>query len=144
MSTHFIEFIDFEVEMGPDPTRAYFWPAANKRLTRLRPGYFPTQHDEIFLTLRGKKLKNFMLLGEIFQIFDYFKGIKKILKTHLFGFLYCAAPVWLNELMSSRNWRLLESIHYRTLRTVLKDYSKTLSKSTLNSFLGRAKPKQWM
>jgi len=43
--------------MGPDPTRAYFWP-----------GYFnsdPIRRD--FLDPKGKKLKNLMFLGEIFQ-----------------------------------------------------------------------------
>jgi len=51
----------------PDPTRAYFWPAV-KRPTRLRPGYFPTQPEEIFFDPKGKKLKNLTFLGEIFQI----------------------------------------------------------------------------
>jgi len=55
--------------MGPDPTRAYFWPAVNKRPTRLWPGYFPTQPEEIFSDpLKGKKFKNLMFLGEIFPI----------------------------------------------------------------------------
>jgi len=39
-----------KVEMGPDPTRIYFWPAVKKRLTRLRPGYFPSRPEDIFLT----------------------------------------------------------------------------------------------
>jgi len=52
----------------PDPTRAYFWPAVNKRPTRLLPEYFPTQPEEIFFDPKGKKLKNLTFLGEIFQI----------------------------------------------------------------------------
>jgi len=63
----------FILEMGPDPTRpdptrAYFWPAVNKRPTRLRPGYFPTRPEEIFFDPKGKKLKNLTFLGEIFRI----------------------------------------------------------------------------
>jgi len=46
-----------------DPTRAYFWPAVNKRLTRHRPGYFPTRTEVIFFDLKGKKLKNLTFLG---------------------------------------------------------------------------------
>jgi len=42
--------------------------AANKRPTQLRPGYFPTQPEAIFLDMKGKKLKNFTFLGENFQI----------------------------------------------------------------------------
>jgi len=35
--------------MGPDPTRAYIWPAVNKRLTRLWPGYFLHNPKRFFL-----------------------------------------------------------------------------------------------
>jgi len=51
------------LEMGPDPTRAYFWLAVNKRLTQLQPGYFPTWPKAIFLTRREKIEK-----------FDVFRG----------------------------------------------------------------------
>jgi len=45
------------LEMSPDPTRAYFFPAINKRLTWLWPGaYFLIQPDEIFFEPKGKKL----------------------------------------------------------------------------------------
>jgi len=54
--------------MGPDPTQAYFWPAVNKRPTRLWPGYCPTWPEAIFFDPKGKKLKYLMFLGEIFQI----------------------------------------------------------------------------
>jgi len=57
-----------KLEMGPDPTRAYFWPAVNKRPTRLWPRYFSTRPKEIFFDPKGKKLKNLTFLGEIFQI----------------------------------------------------------------------------
>jgi len=40
--------------MGPDPTRAYFWPAVNKRPDHLWSGYFLTQPKEIFLNRREK------------------------------------------------------------------------------------------
>jgi len=44
--------------MGPDPTRAYFWPTVNKRPTRLWPGYFPTRPEAIFWP-EGKKIEKF-------------------------------------------------------------------------------------
>jgi len=38
------------VDMSPDPTRAYFWPAVNKKpVTRLWPRYFLTRAEELFL-----------------------------------------------------------------------------------------------
>jgi len=51
-----------------DPTRAYFWPAVNKRQSSLQPGYFLTRPKDIFFDTKGKKLKNLTCLGEIFQI----------------------------------------------------------------------------
>jgi len=52
--------------MSLDPTRAYFWPAANKMPTHILPGYFLTRPDEIFLTQKEKNWK-FGILGEILQ-----------------------------------------------------------------------------
>jgi len=52
--------------MGPDPTRAYFWPTVNKRLTRLWLGYFLTRPEDIFLP-EGKKIEKFDISGENFQ-----------------------------------------------------------------------------
>jgi len=57
-----------QVEMGPDPTRTFFWPAVNKRPTRLWTGCFLTLPDDIFFYPKGKLLKNLIFLGEIFQI----------------------------------------------------------------------------
>jgi len=50
--------------MGPDPTRAYFWPAVNKRPTQVL--FDPTWRD--FFWPEGEKLKKLTFLGEIFQI----------------------------------------------------------------------------
>jgi len=57
----------FSIEMGPDPTRAYFWSAVNKRPSRLCPGCFLNRPKEIFFDIKGEKLKNLTFLGEIFQ-----------------------------------------------------------------------------
>jgi len=53
----------FDSEMGPDPTRAYFWPTANKRPACLWPKYFLTRPEEIFFYPKGKKLKNLGFSG---------------------------------------------------------------------------------
>jgi len=52
------------VEMGPDPTRAYFWPAVNKRPTGVL--YDLTRSN--FFWPEVKKLKNLTFLGVIFEI----------------------------------------------------------------------------
>jgi len=41
----------------PDLTRAYFWPPVNRRPTRLRPRYFPTDPKRFFLIRREKNWK---------------------------------------------------------------------------------------
>jgi len=45
-------------ESWPDQTQAYFWPAVNKRLTRLWPEYFLTEPGAFFW-LKGKKIGKF-------------------------------------------------------------------------------------
>jgi len=42
------------LEMGPDPTRAYFWLAVNSRTTCLWPGYFLTRPKDISMSQREK------------------------------------------------------------------------------------------
>jgi len=49
------------------PNQAYFWPALDKRPTYLWPGYFLTQPKEILFWPKGKKMKIFTFLREIFQ-----------------------------------------------------------------------------
>jgi len=51
-------------EMGPETTRAYFWPGVNKRPTLLWPGYFLTRPHEIFLTRKVKNWKFGILKGK--------------------------------------------------------------------------------
>jgi len=52
------------LEMGPDPTWAYFWPAVNKRPTSLWPKYFLTRHKEIFFDRKGKNWKIWCFRGK--------------------------------------------------------------------------------
>jgi len=54
--------------MGPDPTRAYFWPAVNKGPTLDWPGYFLTLPDEIFSLPVGEKMKNWDFWGKFLRL----------------------------------------------------------------------------
>jgi len=47
----------YQVEIGPHPTRAHFWPAVNKRPTRLWTRYFLTHCDKVFLDPKEKNWK---------------------------------------------------------------------------------------
>jgi len=51
--------------LWPNPTRAYFKPAVNKRLTHLWPGYFLTRPNDIFLS-EGEKIEFFCIFRENF------------------------------------------------------------------------------
>ena len=66
----------------------------------------------------------------------------KVLTSQFFGTLYYAISVWIN-LLSFKSWRRLESLHYRALRAVHRDFRCALSKQTLNKMSKRATPRQW-
>jgi len=70
--------------------------------------------------------------------------MKRIVTSHFFGSIYYASPVWLNEISTSVHWRILNSIHYRALRTAVKDHWRLLPKKELNNIFQRATPSQWM
>jgi len=72
------------------------------------------------------------------------EGMKKVITTHMFGMLYYASIVWLNELTAYKIVRTLESIHYKCLRIAVKDYYATLSRQRLDDIFNRATPCQWM
>jgi len=85
----------------PEPTQAYFWPAVNKRLTRLWPGYFLTQPKEILFDPNGKKLKNLGFFGEIFQTLTTLVRIRHPNSNP--GFCFDGFGGW-NFLADSRYW----------------------------------------
>jgi len=40
---------------------------------------------------------------------------------HFYGMVYYASPIWLYEQTTAKQWKLLNSMHYRALRTSSKD-----------------------
>jgi len=58
------------LEMGLDPTRAYFWPAVNKSPTRLWPRHFPTRPEAIFFDPKEKKIEKFDVFRRNFSNFN--------------------------------------------------------------------------
>jgi len=70
--------------------------------------------------------------------------MNRVITSHFFGMLYYASTVWMNELTSASQWKMLNSLHYRALRTGVKDYYYNWTKNELNSFFCRATPLQWM
>lgn len=69
------------------------------------------------------------------------QGKKKVITTHLFGMLYYASVVWLNELTTVK----IISIYYKgLLRITAKDYFTTLSRQRPDDIFNRATPSKWM
>jgi len=70
--------------------------------------------------------------------------MKRILTSHFFGTIYYGSPVWLTELTSSVHWKAMNSLHYRALRTAVKDNKRLWHRQDLNKAFERATPIQWM
>jgi len=58
--------------------------------------------------------------------------------------LYYASMVWLTPSLSRKNWSLVESIHYKALRLVVKDYKQRMSRVMIDRVTKRLPPALWM
>jgi len=70
--------------------------------------------------------------------------MKKIVTSHFFGMVYYASPIWLNETTTAAHWKVLNSLHYRALRTSVRDFKFKWSKDDLNNYFKRATPQNWL
>jgi len=57
---------------------------------------------------------------------------------------YYASQVWLNELTTSKQWRILNSLHCKALRCALGEFRNKVPRPNLDSIFGRATPMKWM
>jgi len=69
--------------------------------------------------------------------------LKTVVTAQFFSKLYYGCEVWLNENTSARTWKLLNSLHYRVLQVVLKDFNNSISRRKVDSTMKRATPRQW-
>jgi len=67
----------------------------------------------------------------------------KLATAQVFSVVYYASPVWLNDTLSSSNWRKLKTFHYRVLRSAVKDYKRAISNKDLDKSCLRATPRMW-
>jgi len=101
------------------------------------------QWDDHFDNIKKKSMAVFSKLKFLQQLMDL-EGMKKILTTHFFGMIYYSSQIWLNELTTIKQLRLINSLHYKALRISIGDYRKRVSKDDLSKMLNRATPFQWM
>jgi len=59
----------------------------------------------------------------------------KIATAQLYSTLYYASPVWLNRTFKALYWTKIRSLHYRILRSAVKDYKKKVSRESIRQTL---------
>jgi hypothetical protein len=67
----------------------------------------------------------------------------QVASSQIFGMLYYAAPLWLNQMLGHKLWRKLESLHYRILRVACNDFKRTKKNQVIDSLCKRATPRMW-
>jgi hypothetical protein len=67
----------------------------------------------------------------------------QVSSSQIFGMMYYAAPLWLNQMLGHKLWRELESLHYRILRVECNDFKRTKKKQVIDSLCKRATPRMW-
>jgi len=99
--------------------------------------------DTHFIGLKQKARVVFSKLRYLQKLLDI-DAMRKVVTTHYFGMIYYASQLWLNELTTSKQWKIINSLHYKALRVSLGDFRNKISKKNLNDIFGRATPVQWM
>ena len=68
----------------------------------------------------------------------------RIITSHYYSMVYYGSPVWMTSAtLSSSEWRLLNTSHYKALRTAVKDVKRRWSRERLNNVCQRATPREW-
>jgi len=98
-----------------------------------------TKHVDTILNKTRPKLALLRKIRKDLELEQYLK----IATAQLFSKIYYASPVWLNETLSSDQWKRLKSLHYRILRVGTRDYKQKTSKKVLDVQCKRATPRMW-
>jgi len=68
---------------------------------------------------------------------------KVLVTSQLLSILYYACPAWLTPHLLVKEYRRLESIHYRCLRLIVNDRRKRIPREWLTASTQRLPPRQW-
>jgi len=66
-----------------------------------------------------------------------------VVTAQALSILYYASVVWLTPYISRKQERRVESIHYKSMRMVIKDYRQRISRDVVDSSTLRLPPRQW-
>jgi len=72
------------------------------------------------------------------------KQTTKIVTAQVFSILYYACTVWLTPSINKKNLARVESLHYRSLRLIIKDYRQRISRELITERTKRLPPDKWM
>lgn len=68
---------------------------------------------------------------------------KNLITAQALSVLYYGSPAWLSPSIMGDRMRRLESIHYRCLRIIVKDYKQRISSEWIDAATQRLPPKKW-
>jgi len=68
----------------------------------------------------------------------------KVVTAQIFSILYYACAVWLTPSISKKNLGRIESMHFKSLRLILKDYRQRISREVITEKTKRLPPDKWM
>ena len=68
----------------------------------------------------------------------------QIITAYYYPIVYYGSSVWMNSAcLTSNEWRLLNTSHYKALRIAVGDHQRKWSREKLNETCQRATPKEW-
>jgi len=68
---------------------------------------------------------------------------KSLVTAQALSILYYAAPAWLSPHLQGADLRRLESVHYRCLRLIVKDYKQRIKREWIDAATQRLQPRVW-
>jgi len=68
---------------------------------------------------------------------------KTLVTSQVLSILYYASPVWLTPALMSPEKKAIESVHYRSLRIIIKDYKQKVPREWVTASTQRLPPGSW-
>jgi len=68
---------------------------------------------------------------------------KNLITAQALSVLYYGSPAWLTPSIVGDRMRRIESVHYRCLRIIVKDYKQRISREWIDAATQRLPPKMW-
>lgn len=80
-----------------------------------------------------RKIRPWLSMGQFLQIAT----------SQVFSTAYYASTVWLNDTLSYKYWKKVESFHYRVMRVACNDFKGRRKRKLIDAQCKRATPRMW-